>query len=94
MNFSGLLNGFKGNAETLMFSTAMHFFTTGKVDTRYLDTEPLALASAGLMSQLEMEHPGIAAKYGWVKIDDATALADALQAAQQASPPSGLITGK
>jgi hypothetical protein len=94
MNFGGLLNGFKGNAETLLFSTAMHFFTTGKVDLKHLDVEPLAVAASGLLSQLEAEDPGIAAKYGWVRVSDAAALGEALNAANQAYPPSGLEVGK
>lgn len=90
MNLQGLLTQFEGNAATLMMGAAMHYATAGHVDTKHLDADALAIGATGMLSQVEAEHPGIAAKYGWVKIDDAVGLSKALNAAMGATPPSGL----
>lgn len=90
MNVSGLLQGFQGNAATLMLGAAMHYATAGNVDIKHLDSDALAAGITALLAQVEAEHPGSAAKYGWVRIDDAAGLSNALTKAMGATPPSGL----
>ncbi len=54
------------------------------------DLDALALALFALATQLEQEHPGIAEKYGWARIDDLQALARMLSGAREATAPDGL----
>lgn len=90
MNFQGLLTQFRGNAETLLLGTALHYVQSGKADITHLDADAAALSLSSALQQLEAEHPGISAKYGWVRIDDAAALSNALTKAMLATPPAGL----
>ena len=90
MNLNGLLNQFGGNAETLLFGTAMHYFQTGQVETKHLDADAMALSLTGALSQLEHEHPGIAEKYGWARLDDVHTFTSAVIQATQATTPDGL----
>lgn len=90
MTLDNALSQFEGNAATLMMAAAMHYATAGHVNTKHLDSESLAIGLTGLLAQLEAEQPGISAKYGWVKIDDAVGLSNALTAAMGATKPSDL----
>lgn len=60
MNLSALLPQFKGNAETALLASALHFAAAGKVDTKHMDAEAMAVGLFALVKQLETEHPGIA----------------------------------
>lgn len=90
MNLTGVLNQFGGNAATFMMGAALHYAEQGHVDTKHLDADGLAIGLTALLAQVEAEHPGIAAKYGWVQINDAVGLSNALTAAMGATPPKGL----
>jgi hypothetical protein len=90
MNLSALIPQFQGNAETLVLLTAMHYAATGKVDLAHIDSEGLAVGLFSLAARLEVEHPGIAERYGWAKISDLQAFSSAIGNASQATKPSGL----
>ena len=90
MNLSGLLGQFEGNAATLMMGAALHYAQAGHVDTKHLDAEGLAIGLTALLAQIDAEHPGLAAKYGWCRVADIQATGSAINAAMQATPPAGL----
>jgi hypothetical protein len=90
MNLNGLLSQFQGNAATLMMGAALHYATAGHVDTKHLDAESLAIGLTALLAQIDSEHPGLAAKYGWCRLSDVQAMGSAINAAEQATPPVGL----
>lgn len=91
MNINSAIGQFEGNAATLMMGAALHYATAGHVNTQHLDAEATVAGLAAMLSQAEAEHPGLAAKYGWVKIDDAAALSNALTKAMGATMPGDLL---
>jgi len=90
MNLKQLLPNVAANAETLLLSVALQHATTGSVDLKHADADAMAIALFALVSQLETEHPGIAAKYGWVRLSDLQGVGANINAALQATPPAGL----
>lgn len=90
MNLKSLLPQLQTNAETLLLSTALHYAVAGKIDTKHIDADALAIALFTLAAQLEKEHPGIAEKYGWAELSDLQAFNQAITDAGKATPPSGL----
>ncbi len=91
MNLAALLPQFKGNAETLLLTSALHYATAGKVDVAHMDADAAAIGICTLLGQLEAEHPGIAERYGWARIADLQAFGAAIGNASQATKPSGLL---
>lgn len=91
MNLSALIPQFQGNAESLILATALHYAATGKADLTHLDSEAAAVGLFALVARLEVEHPGIAERYGWAKISDLQAFTSAIGAATKATRPDGLI---
>lgn len=91
MNLAALLNGFKGNAETALLTTALHYAQAGKVDTKTLDGDATGAGLFALADQLEAAHPGTAEKYGWARISDLKDFSAAIDNASQATKPSGLL---
>ena len=65
MNIKALLPTLTSNAETLLLSTALHYASVGKITLTGLDADAAAIGLFAVINQLEAEHPGIAAKYGW-----------------------------
>ena len=65
MNLKALFPSLTANAETLLLSTALHYATAGKVTFSGMDADAMAIGLFSVISQLEAEHPGISAKYGW-----------------------------
>lgn len=65
MNLKPILTQVAVSAETMLLQTALHFAQSGKIEFQHLDTDAIAAGLFAIASQLETEHPGTAAKYGW-----------------------------
>lgn len=52
--------------------------------------KPIAEALFNLASLLEDAYPGLAAQYGWARVTEVSALAQALEAMNDATKPDGL----
>jgi hypothetical protein len=91
MKLNQALLSFRGNAESALLTTAMHYAVTGTIDLKQMDVDALAMGVFALVSQLEAERPGISSQHGYAKITDLQAFGLALENAAQATKPSGLI---
>lgn len=65
MNLKQLMPQVGTNAETALLAAAIHVAYGGNVDFKQFDSDAMAIALFSLLGQLEKEHPGISARYGW-----------------------------
>jgi hypothetical protein len=90
MDLTKALIAFRGNAESALLTTALHYAVIGKIDLKDMDKEAVAMGVFALVAQLEKEKPGTAERYGWASIEELEAFKDSITGASKAVPPIGL----